>query len=213
MWAAAAKCAGQTKQQAAHSATQRPCLHAPAPVRRPRSVAEAGQFPTGTNPAGRSCVQPPSHPPTPAQYRQFRTNMALDVNCTCNFSPPLYVASASCQSGIYGIPSGKDGGMVRTVETCYLPVRYYQHFTLRLQVNYLAFTRKIYGAHATRCHICPKMTVLRSRTAHTHAAAPLVDYNCTAGIRKYTGTYHTYSCSMRPDTVGGVVVATICTTS
>ena len=87
-------------------------------------------------------------------YRSFRTNMALDVNCTCNFSPPLYVASASCQSGIYGIPSGKDGGMVRTV------VRYYQHFTLRLQVNYLAFTRKIYVAHATRCHICPKMTVV-----------------------------------------------------
>ena len=25
---------------------------------------------------------------------------------------------------------------------------------------YLAFTRKIYVARATRCHICPKMTVL-----------------------------------------------------
>ena len=33
-------------------------------------------------------------------------------------------------------------------------------FTLLLQVRQRAFTRKLYVAPATRCHICPKMTVL-----------------------------------------------------
>ena len=118
--------------------------------------------------------------------------MALDVNCTCKFWPPLYVASASCQSGIYGIPSGKDGGMVRTV------VRYYQHFTLRLQVNHLAFTRKIYVAHASRCHICPKMTVrywlLRTYTVHIHVLQ-IPQYTFIVGIYniQYTTSSSEYS--------------------
>ena len=33
---------------------------------------------------------------------------------------------------------------------------------------YLAFTRKIYVARATRCHICPKMTVCIANTNTGH---------------------------------------------
>lgn len=56
---------------------------------------------------------------------------------------------------------------------------------------YLAFTRKIYVACATRCHICPKMTVVQSAYSGRECVVPATSYRYPNSSKRANGNWNT----------------------